>query len=147
MACPHRNPLLGKTITHFLYGEIAQQKRQHANLMGCYPNQPQSRNQGELFHAINREFVLVLFEVYQPKPIEVIDSRAQANRIGNVRSSRFKFGRNSLVNGVLKRHTANHVAAPLPGRHIFQEFPFPIEDTNPRRSKQFVTGKNIEIAV
>ena len=64
--------------------------------------------------------MLVACDVDDANSVQIIDSRAQSNRIGDAARAGFKALRRRLVERLLEGHILNHVAATLPRWHLIQ---------------------------
>ena len=91
--------------------------------------------------------MFVARDVGNTDAIQIVDRRAQANRVGDIPRAGFKSLRRRLIEGLLEGHILNHVSPALPRRHLIQHFGLPINYTDAGRRKDLVPGEDIEVAV
>ena len=75
--------------------------------------------------------MLVLADVGEAQPIDVVECRTQADGVGNVWRSGFKRCGRRIVRRFLKRHVLDHVPATLLGGHDLLQFFLGEDGTDP----------------
>src|SRR2546423_9897951 len=81
-----------------------------------------------------------------PNLLDVVDSRGESDRTGDVWRPRFKAMRCFLEQAFFQGDTHNHLSTAVPGWHRLEDFCARVEGANAGRSTHFVSGESEEIA-
>ena len=73
-------------LSDFLRRNIAQYKRDHADLLASRPDDPQSIDHRQSLGAILQKGMLILPDIVNPNLIHIIQCRAKPYRVGGNRS-------------------------------------------------------------
>ncbi len=90
--------------------------------------------------------VLVARDIGDAHAIQVIDRRAQTDRISDVVCTGFKALRRRLIERLLEGNVLDHVAYTLPWRHVVQHLGPPIQHADSGWGKDLVSGEDVEVA-
>ena len=107
----------------------------------------QARNGGEPIGGVGQQLVLVGRDAVESESVEVVDGRAQADGGGDGGRARLELTGGRHVGGLLPGDGADHVAAPMPGRHGLQVGQLAVEDADARGARELVAAEGVEIRI
>src|SRR6266446_6680425 len=86
-------------------------------------------------------------DVVHPEAVHILDGCAQADGTRHMGRASFKFIGQLVVDGLLEGYGTDHVAAALIRRHGVEQSGFAIQNADPSRTIDLVTGENVEVAI
>ena len=122
-------------------------ERHHRRLVRGRPDQPRAGDLGEPGLRGPPQAFFVFVDGFDPQFLEVVGGGGEPHRPGDVRGPGLELRRRVRVGRPGESHAADHLPAPLVGRHgLEQLLPSP-EDADPRGAVHLVAGHRVEVAV
>ena len=109
---------------------------------------PTSVNPGTVRSTFERIFqkpMLIGGDIGHADSLEIIDRRAEPDRIGDGAGAGLEFLRRILEHALPEGHVLDHAAAALPWRHRFQLLGLAVENADAGRAEHLVAGQHVEI--
>jgi hypothetical protein len=147
VAGAHGNAFFVERRPDLLRPVAGEDEGQHAGLVTGRADQANAGDRLDPLRGVGKQVMLVAGDVLDADPLHIVDRRAQANGVGDVAGAGLEARRHALVEGALEGDVGDHVAATLPGRHVFENVALAVHDADAGRREDLVAGEDEEIGI